>query len=92
MLEEQRRAVGVKESLTETALQTIGALYVVGGMLVAVFCILIGVSEEQPVLLALGVAFLAGGFLMGMTFFIAQLMLRYLRRIMNAVEQGYRMN
>jgi hypothetical protein len=68
-------------SKTESMLQIIGILCVIFGIFAAVCCLH---SPGSNIMLSIGVAF--GGFLLGMPYLISHLVLRYLRRIMNAVE------
>ena len=76
----------VGPSVTESVLQVIGFMIFGLGVTIAVISVVVAIRESEPTPLVAGVAAIVVSFLWAMPFFIMQLVLRYLRRIMNAVE------
>jgi len=75
-------------SLTETVFCILGCICVAIGIVVGAFFFVACLRAEDLMLLMFAVASVVGGFLAGMPYFAVQLVLRYLRSIMNAAERG----
>jgi|WetSurMetagenome_2_1015567.scaffolds.fasta_scaffold170724_2 hypothetical protein len=75
-------------SNTESALGTIGGIYIVVGVIAALVLISVGADKKEPLYFALGAMAAASGILSATLLFAVKWILHYLRRIAKAVEGG----
>jgi len=85
-----QRELPTEASRTEDAYRRLGIISVVLGLTGAVICAILGITSEKrgeaPMMLAFATACVLAGFLAAIQYFAVELILQYLRRIMNAVE------
>jgi cation transport ATPase len=88
-LEEERERAQERArhaSWTENALWVVGGLCVAAGIIGALIIFVAGANEQNGWFVLWSMLSLASGFLSAMLYFAAALVLRYLRRIANAIE------